>query len=60
MFKKSRKNKAWFGVIAGLAKETNMDITALRMLTLVIGLITGVLPALAVYLILAAIMPEEE
>lgn len=60
MWMKSKNNKMAFGVIAGIAQDTKMDISALRLLTVVVGLFTGVLPVAICYLVLAAVMQEEE
>lgn len=46
------------GVCSGIAREYGWDPTVIRLLTVILALVTGVLPFIVVYVILWIIMPE--
>lgn len=53
---KSSSDKMLAGVCGGLANAWDMDSTLVRVLYAVLTLVTGLLPGLLVYLILALVM----
>lgn len=53
---KSSSDKMLAGVCGGLAQQWDMDSTLVRVLYVVLTLITGIVPGLLVYLILALVM----
>ncbi len=54
---RSRNNRMFFGVCAGLADYLNVDPVIVRLLMVLLTLWNGV--GLLVYLVLAIIMPQE-
>jgi len=46
------------GVCGGIAETYGSDPTAVRLLTAVIGIVTGIVPMLIVYLVAAVVVPE--
>jgi len=46
------------GVCGGIAETYGSDPTAVRLLTAVIGIVTGIIPMLIVYLVAAVVVPE--
>jgi phage shock protein PspC (stress-responsive transcriptional regulator) len=57
-FLRSRTNRALAGVCGGIAEYYGSDVTAVRILTVVIAVFTGILPLLFVYLIAAVVVPD--
>ena len=57
-FLRSRTNRVLAGVCGGIAEYYGSDVTAVRILAVVIGVLTGILPLLFVYLIAAVLVPE--
>lgn len=55
---RSRSNRTFAGVCGGLAEYYGADPSAVRLATVVIGLLTGVVPLLIVYLVAAIVIPE--
>ena len=55
---RSRSNKVLGGVCAGVARYLNMDVTLVRVLTVVLTFFTGV-PVVA-YIVALFVMPEEQ
>lgn len=51
------KNKSISGVCAGLAKYLNMDVTVVRLLTVLLALFAG--SAVIAYIICIFVIPEE-
>ena len=51
------KNKAISGVCAGLAKYLNMDVSVVRLLTVLLALFAGA--AVLAYIICIFVIPEE-
>ena len=57
-FLRSRTNRMFAGVCGGLAETYGADATAVRLLTVIFGVITGIFPMLIVYLVAAILIPE--
>jgi phage shock protein PspC (stress-responsive transcriptional regulator) len=47
-------------VCGGIAEYYGSDATAVRLLTLVLGLFTGILPMIILYLVAAIVIPDRE
>ncbi len=56
---RKRQDRMVAGVIGGLAEYMAIDSSLLRLLTVAIGIFTGFVPLLIVYLIAWIIIPEE-
>ncbi len=54
----SNKDKKIAGVCGGLAEFLEIDSTIVRLLTILLALITAVIPVVITYLIAAAIIPH--
>ena len=52
-------NKVVEGVLAGIAEYLNYDPTLVRLLFVLLVLVTGIIPGILVYIILAVIMPKK-
>ena len=48
------------GVCGGLAEAYGADATAVRLLTVIFGVITGIFPVLIIYLIAAIVIPDRD
>ena len=59
-FYRSRSNRVLAGVCGGIAEYYGSDPTAVRLLTLVLGLFTGIFPMIVVYLVAAIVLPDHE
>jgi phage shock protein PspC (stress-responsive transcriptional regulator) len=46
------------GVCGGIAEQFGSDPTAVRLLTVIVGLFTGIFPMLVLYLVAAVLIPE--
>ena len=57
---RSRSDKILGGVCAGLARQFQMDPSIARVVAAVIVFVTGVFPGAVVYVILWAVLPEED
>jgi phage shock protein C len=57
-FYRSRSNRELAGVCGGIAEYYGSDPTAVRLLTLVLGLFTGIFPMIVLYLVAAIVIPE--
>jgi len=57
-FYRSRSNRVLAGVCGGIAEYYGSDATAVRLLTLVLGLFTGIFPMVVLYLVAAIVVPE--
>ena len=55
---RSRTDRMFAGVCGGIAETYGSDPTAVRLLTAVIGIVTGIIPMLIVYLVAAVVVPE--
>ena len=57
-FLRSRTDRVLAGVCGGIAEYYGSDVTAVRILAVVIAVLTGILPLLFVYLIAAVLVPD--
>ena len=57
-FLRSRTNRVLAGVCGGIAEFYGSDVTAVRLLTVLIAVFTGILPLLFLYLVAAVLIPE--
>ena len=48
------------GVCSGLAKYLDMDVTLVRLVTVVVTVFTGVAPGIVAYLLAMIVMPKDE
>ena len=55
---RSRTNRVLSGVCGGIAEYYGSDPTAVRLATLIIGLFTGVVPMVLVYVVAAIVVPD--
>jgi len=55
---RSTSDRQLGGVCAGLAHYANLDPTLMRVIVVVLTLLTGILPGLIGYLVLAIMIPE--
>jgi phage shock protein C len=55
---RSRTNRVLAGVCGGLAEYYGSDPTAVRLVTVVLGLFTGIVPMVVVYIVAAIVVPE--
>jgi len=55
---RSKTNRKIAGVCAGIGEITDTDPTIIRLVTVILGLITGFFPFLIVYLIAWWLVPE--
>ena len=58
-FTRSSKDKKLAGVCGGIAKYVQMDATIIRLIVAIGTFLTGCVPGIICYLIMALIMPEE-
>lgn len=56
---RSRKDRMIAGICGGLGEMMSFDPTILRLIAVLVGIITGVLPIVVAYLIGWIIIPEE-
>jgi phage shock protein C len=56
--RRSRRDRVLAGVCGGIAEAYGSDPTAVRLLAVVIGIFTGIVPMLVIYLVAAVLMPE--
>lgn len=59
-FYRSRSNRVVAGVCGGIAEYYGSDATAVRLLTLVLALFTGIFPMIVLYLVAAIVIPDHE
>ena len=57
-FLRSRTNRVLAGVCGGIAEYYGSDVTAVRLLTVLIAVFTGFVPLLVVYLVVAIVVPD--
>ena len=55
---RSTRNRVLAGVCGGIAEQYGSDPTAVRLATLIIGLLTGIFPMAILYIVAAVIVPE--
>lgn len=58
--RRSRDNRMFAGVVAGIADYFGIDVTLARVGYVVVSLISAAFPGLFAYVILAFVIPEEE
>lgn len=58
--RRSRQNRMIGGVMGGLARHFDLDVTLLRIIYVLVSLFSAGFPGLIVYLILWLLMPLEE
>lgn len=56
---RSRSDRMLAGVCAGMAHYLNMDPAVVRVLTVLLVLITGIVPGIIAYLVFVFVVPEE-
>ncbi|MDP4526585.1 PspC domain-containing protein [Bacillus halotolerans] len=56
---RSEKNRKMAGVIGGLAEYFNRDASLLRVITVILAVMTSVIPVLLIYIIWIFIVPSE-
>lgn len=56
---RSATDKKISGVVGGLARYLNMDPSLLRILTVILAIVTQVIPFLIIYIIWVFAVPEE-
>ncbi|AZV49935.1 hypothetical protein BJH90_00500 [Bacillus halotolerans] len=56
---RSEKNRKMAGVIGGLAEYFNWDASLLRVITVILAVMTSVIPVLLIYIIWIFIVPSE-
>ncbi|MEC1634552.1 PspC domain-containing protein [Bacillus mojavensis] len=56
---RSEKNRKMAGVIGGLAEYFNWDASLLRVITVILAVMTSVIPVLLAYIIWIFIVPSE-
>jgi len=55
---RSKTDKKLAGVIGGVAEYFDMDSTVLRLATVLLAVLTGIVPVVLAYIISVVIMPE--
>jgi phage shock protein C len=55
---RSRTNRVLAGVCGGIAEHYGSDPTAVRLAAVVIGLFTGIVPMVVLYIVAAIVVPE--
>ena len=55
---RSRTNRTFAGVCAGLAEYFGADVAAVRLAAVLLALITGLVPGIFVYVVAAIVIPE--
>jgi|O827metagenome_2_1110793.scaffolds.fasta_scaffold47767_1 phage shock protein C len=56
---RSRKDRVLAGVFGGLAAYFNISAFGLRLIYLILMAVTGIVPGIAIYLIMMVIIPSE-
>ena len=59
-FYKSTTDKKLCGVCAGIAEYLNIDPTIVRLVYALLSLFTSGFPGLAIYIVLAIVLPEDK
>ena len=57
---RSRNNKMIAGICGGIAEYTNQDPTLIRLLVVLVGILTGIVPFILIYIISWFIIPYED
>ena len=58
--RRSRSNRMIAGVVAGLARYFDLDITLARVLYIVLSVFRRLFPGVLVYILLWILMPQED
>lgn len=58
-FVRSRTNRVFAGVCGGIAEQHGSDPTAVRIAAVVLGLFTGIVPLVVVYIVAALVVPTD-
>jgi phage shock protein C len=58
--RRSRSNRMFAGVVAGLANYLGMDVSLARVLYVLISIFSAAFPGILVYLILWVVVPQED
>jgi phage shock protein C len=58
--RRSRSNRMIGGVVSGLAKYFDLDITLARVLYVIASIVSAAFPGILVYVILWVLMPSED
>jgi len=58
--RRSRSNRMIAGVVAGLARYFDLDVTLARVLYVVLSVCSAAFPGVLVYVLLWILMPQEE
>jgi phage shock protein C len=56
---RSATDRVFTGLCGGLAEHFDVDATLIRILWVVLGILSGIFPLLAVYIVMALLVPEE-
>ena len=57
---RSKEDKKLTGFCAGIGEYFGMDATVIRVLVVIMACFTAIFPALIIYFIIAAIVPEKD
>jgi phage shock protein C len=57
--RRSRDERMVAGVVAGLAKYFDLDVTLLRVIYVIVSILSVAFPGILVYLVLWLVVPEE-
>lgn len=52
----TREDKKIFGVCSGIAETYNYDVTTVRLITVILAVITGIVPVMVVYLLMGLLL----
>lgn len=55
-----KKDKKLLGVCAGLGDYFGVDVTIIRLIWVVISVVSGFVPGIVAYVVVALVVPEEE
>lgn len=55
-----KKDKKLLGVCAGLGEYFGVDVTIIRLIWVVVSAVSGFVPGIVAYVVVALVMPEEE
>lgn len=55
-----KKDKKLLGVCAGLGDYFSVDVTIIRLIWVVVSAISGFVPGIVAYVVVALVMPEEQ
>jgi len=56
---RSQTNRVFAGVCGGIAERYGSDPTAIRIAAVILGLFTGIVPMVMVYIVLALVLPTD-